>query len=185
MISGSATTRRTRGAPPAWIRWVHPGRHRVPVRWERCVSLAGGAPCSGPAPVHPAISVSGRRGAPACPRLFWDAVVHGPSQWSGPVGPAERPGLAGQLAGRVPRGAWRWMPSRFRQGRGTDSKGTGEPVRPVAGLGSILPSRGAGRPAGGGSGWSGGELGAPAPGWAKPLTERLRMLRTGSTWSVH
>jgi hypothetical protein len=90
------------------------------------------------------------------------AVVHGSSQPSGPFGPAERPGLAGQFAGRVSEGARRWMPSRLRQVQGTEWKQTCEPERLVAGLRSLLPGRGAGQPASGVSGWSFGELGAPA-----------------------
>jgi hypothetical protein len=64
------------------------------------------------------------------------AGVLGPSQSSGPAGPAERRGPAGQSAGQVPGGSWHRAPRRLRQARGTDSKETGEPGRPVAGLGS-------------------------------------------------
>jgi hypothetical protein len=126
LITRSATTRRAGGAPPAWICWAQPGRHSVPDRWERDDSLAGGRN------LHPAIGVSGW----ACPTLFWNAVDRGPSQSPGPAGPAERSGRAGWFAGRVPGGARRRfkLPSRPWQVQGTDSTGTDEPERPVAGL---------------------------------------------------
>ncbi len=76
-----------------------------------------------------------------CPTLFWNVVIQGPCQSSGPAGMAERPGLAGQSAGRVSCGTRRWMPSSLRQVRGTDSTGTSESERPVSGLGSLLPGR--------------------------------------------
>jgi hypothetical protein len=63
MFAGNATTRRAGGDLKSWICWARPGRHRVPDRWERGDSLAGGGL------LHPAISVSGRRHAPACPRM--------------------------------------------------------------------------------------------------------------------
>ncbi len=76
----------------------------------------------------------GGRGEPGC-----NIVVSGPSQLSGPDGPAERRRPAGQSAGRF-SGLGRRVTRFPRQARrrGTDSKGTGEPGRPVTGLGSLL-----------------------------------------------
>ncbi len=129
-----------------------------------CLIAGSAGPCT-----LPSVSVAGAARRPAsgwaCPTLFWNAVVHGPRQSPGPAGPAEQPGLAGQSADRVPcwaRRRRRWVPSRFRQVRGTDSTGTCEPDLPVAALGSHLPGCGAGRPEGGGNSWSCGELGALA-----------------------
>ncbi len=70
--------------------------------------------------------------------LSWNVVALGPNQSPGPAGPAERRGPAGQSAGRVPGGAWCQAPKCFRQVLGTDSTGTCEQGRPVAGLGSLL-----------------------------------------------
>jgi hypothetical protein len=113
-------------------------------------------------------------------------VSPGQSQSSVPAGPAERSGPAGQSAGRVPGGARRRALRRLRQMLGTDSKGTGEQGRPVAGIGSLLGVSSQAR-------GPDGRRWRPLPGWkwawrsgrTRPFTVRLRTLRTGSTWSVH
>jgi hypothetical protein len=64
-------------------------------------------------------------------------VVSGPSQLSGPDGPAEQGRPAGQSAGCLP-GLGHRATRSLRQARGTDLMGTGEPGHPVAGLGSLL-----------------------------------------------
>ncbi len=132
-----ATICRAGGGPPAGICWAQLGGHSVLVRWERVDSQARYQP---PLLV---VCFSGRRRTPARPRLGApNSVLEccGPRAESvaRPAGPAERRGKAGQSAGWVPGGAWCQAPSRSRQVRGTDSKGTSEPGRPVAGLGSLL-----------------------------------------------
>ncbi len=112
--------------------------------------IAGSAATSGPEP-RPYTPLP-KSAAGAARR-----TARGPSQSRGPAGPAERSVLRGPGPLRGPASDVQSLPVL-----GPDSTGTGESDCPVAGLGSLLQSSGAGRPAGGGSGWSGGELGAPA-----------------------
>jgi hypothetical protein len=146
-----ATSYRAGGGLPAGICWALPGGHSVLDRWESTDSLT--------APGGDLLGAT-RQGAVCSTGTLWS---QGRSQPSGPAGPAERRGPAGQSAGRVPGGARRRAPRRLRQARSTDSKGTGEPDRPVAGLGSLLgnwTAAGGGRCRGGGGP---GALDGPGP----------------------
>ncbi len=109
LIAGRTTTRRAGGEPPAWICWARvarPGSHSVLDRWERGDSLAGGRP------LHPAISVNGRRRAPACQRMgVPHSVLERCGSWAESVVRASRAGGAARACGPVCRPG----PRRFRQ----------------------------------------------------------------------
>jgi hypothetical protein len=127
------TSCRAGGGPPVGFHWALSGGHSVPDRWKSADSTGRG---EGPP--------TGFRWEPLGGRsvLGRNDVVSGPSQLSGPDGQAGRRRPAGQSAGRVPVGPGRRATRHLRQARGTDSKGTGEPGRPVCRCSEPSPAPG-------------------------------------------
>jgi hypothetical protein len=141
-IAGSATTRRAGGAGGR-----RPGSAGRDQAGTVCL-FAGSAATRGPntVPCIPSsVSAAGAARRPARDwartTLSWNVVAQG-NVMAESVARASRAGGAARASGPVcgparpgPGGARCRVSSRFRQVRGTDSKGTGEPERPVAGLG--------------------------------------------------